>query len=54
MLEMVPCDQVAHVHTVEDLLARAAALFFQHGATAEDDVVTEAVELDDPALQGLA
>ncbi len=54
MLEMVPGDQVAHVHAVEDLLARAAALFFQHGAAAEHHVVAEAVELDDPALEGLA
>ncbi len=54
MLEMVPGDQVAHVHAVEDLLARSAALFFEHGAAAEHHVVTEAVEFDDPAFQGLA
>ena len=47
-------DQVAHVHAVEDLLARSAALFFEHGPAAEDHVVAEAVELDDPALERLA
>ncbi len=47
-------NQVAYVHTVEDLLPRSTPLLFEHRPATEHDIVAEAIELDHPALEGLA
>ena len=47
-------DEVAHVQLSRICSRTLLALLFEHGAAAENDVVAEAVELDDAALEGLA
>src|SRR5262249_1685632 len=44
-------DDVAGIEPVEDPLPLLLALFLEHGAAREDDVVARAVELDDLALE---
>ena len=47
-------DDLAGLEAVEDLLADLLALFLEHRAAREDDVVAAAVELDHLALERLA
>ena len=47
-------DDVAGIEAVEDPLPLLLALFLEHGAAREDDVVARAIELDDLALELLA
>ena len=47
-------DDVADVQVVDDLLTHFLALFFQHGAAREHDVVAIAIHLDDAAADLLA
>ena len=47
-------DHLARLEPAEDLLAHLLALFLEHGAAREDDVVAAAVELDHFALERLA
>src|SRR5262249_53152849 len=49
-----PLHDVAGVEAVEDPLPLLLALFFEHGAAREDDVVARAIELDYLALELLA
>src|SRR5680860_800400 len=47
-------DHLAGLEPVEDLLANLLALFLQHGAPREHDVVAATVQLDHFALERLA
>src|SRR5262249_27582102 len=50
----LPLADLARLEPPEDLLADLLALFLEHRAAREDDVVAAAVELDDFALEFLA